>query len=68
MTPNRSRTRIEIQRLISVGQDRKTGDTIIKGTGPLGRDVWIHIHPSQLRKLADGVMGRAKARAESAGD
>ncbi len=61
-------TRIEIRRLISVAQDRKTGDAIIRGKGPLGRDVVLHIHPSQLQTLADGLMGLADARKATSSD
>jgi hypothetical protein len=60
-----SRNRIEVQRVISVGQDRDTGEAIIRVKSPLGRVVTLRVHPSQLRKLANGVMGLVEARAAS---
>ena len=57
-----SRNSFEIRRFIAMGQDRKTGDGLIHVQGPRGRDITIRVHPSQLRKLADGVMALAIAR------
>ena len=63
-----SRNRIEISRFISVGQDRKTGEGIIWLETPRGRVLNLRVHPSQLRKLADGVTALAIAREASTGD
>ena len=66
MTLDRSRNRIEIRRVISVGQDRKTGEAVIRAEGPAGRSMTLRVHPSQLRALATGVMGLAEARSSNA--
>lgn len=50
------------------GQDRKAGGAVIRDEGPLGRDVVLHIHASQLETLANGLMGMAEARAATARD
>jgi len=63
-----SRNDIKVRRVISVGQDRKTGEAIIRGEGPLGRDITIRIHPTQLQTLAVGVIGLAKSRETPAGE
>ena len=61
-----SRNDIKIQRVISVGQDRTTREAVIRAERPDGRGVTLRVHPSQLRKLADGVMGLTKSREEPA--
>ena len=62
------RNRVEISRFLSVGQDRKTGEGIIRLQGRRGRIVTLRVHPSQLRKLADGVTALAVAREAGASD
>ena len=62
------RNHIEISRFLSVGQDRKTVEGTIRLEGPRGRIVTLRVHPSQLRKLADGVTALAVAREASLPD
>ena len=61
-----SRNRIEFSRFTSVDQDRKTGEGLVRLEGPRGRIVTLRVHPSQLRKLEDGVTALALAREASA--
>ncbi len=53
---------LDIQRVISVGQDRKTGEAILRLKETGGRTVVLRLRPGQFRTLAIGVLGLAEAR------
>ena len=53
-----------IQRVISVGEDRKTGEAILRFRDTEDRVVALRLRPQQFRTLAKGVLGLALARAE----
>ncbi len=57
---------IDVARVVSTGQDRKTGHAILRLRGEDGRVIALRLRPQQFRTLAKGVLGLAKARGELA--
>ena len=55
---------IDVARVISTGQDRKTGHAILRFRAEDGRVIALRLRPQQFRTLAKGVLGLAKARGE----
>ena len=55
---------IDVARVISTGQDRKTGHAIVRLRADDGRVIALRLRPQQFRTLAKGVLGLAKARGE----
>lgn len=53
---------IDVARVLSAGQDRKTGDAIIRIQGSDGRTYALRLSPARFRTLANGVVGLAVAR------
>ncbi len=49
-------------RIVSVGQDRKTGEAIIRLRNDDGKLVALCLPPRQFGTLARGALGLAKAR------
>ncbi len=48
--------------MISVGQDHKTGEAILRFRDTKGKLVAVRLRPGQFRTLARGVLGLAEAR------
>jgi hypothetical protein len=55
---------IDVARVVSVGQDRKTGEAVLKFKDTKGSLVAVRLRPGQFRTLANGVLGLAEARGE----
>jgi hypothetical protein len=55
---------VDVARVVSVGQDRKTGEAILRFRGTKGKLVAVRLRPGQFRTLANGVLGLAEARDE----
>ena len=55
---------IDVARVISTGQDRKTGHAVLRLRTEDGRMVALRLRPQQFRTLAKGVLGLAAAREE----
>ncbi len=55
---------IHVARVVSTGQDRKTGHAILRLRAEDGRVVALRLRPQQFRTLAKGVLGLEKARGE----
>ena len=55
---------IDVARVISTGQDRKTGHAILRFRAEDGRVIALRLRPQQFRTLAKGVLGLAIARGE----
>ena len=53
---------IDLARVVSTGQDRKTGHAIVRLRSEDGRMLALRLRPQQSRTLARGVLGLAKAR------
>ena len=53
---------IDVARVVSVGQDRKTGEAILRFRETKGSLVALRLRPRQFRTLANGVLGLAEAR------
>ena len=56
---------IDVARVISVGQDRRTGEAILRFRDTKGGLVAVRLRPGQFRTLAPGVLGLAEARDEA---
>ena len=54
--------RIDAARIVSVGQDRDTGEAVIRLRDADGKLVALCLPPRQFGTLARGVLGLAKAR------
>ncbi len=54
--------RIDLARIVSLGQDRDTGEAVIRLRDADGRLVALCLPPRQFGTLARGVLGLAKAR------
>ena len=54
--------RIEVARIVSVGQDRATGEAVIRLRDTDGKLVALCLPSRQFGTLARGVLGLAKAR------
>lgn len=52
---------LEVERVLSVGQDRKTGEGIVRLVGLDGQSVALRLRPRQVRTLANGLGGLAEA-------
>ena len=55
---------IDVARVLSVGQDRRTGEAILRFKDTKGSLVAVRLRPGQFRTLANGVLGLAEAREE----
>ena len=55
---------VDVARVVSVGQDRKTGEAVLRFRDTKGSLVALRLRPRQFRTLANGVMGLAEAREE----
>jgi len=55
---------IDVARVLSIGQDRKTGEAIIRFKDTKGSLVAVRLRPGQFRTLANGVLGLAEARGD----
>ena len=55
---------IDVARVVSVGQDRKTGEAILKFKDTRGSLVAVRLRPRQFQTLANGVLGLAEARGD----
>ena len=55
---------IDVARVVSVGQDRQTGEAILRFKDTKGSLVAVRLRPGQFRTLANGVLGLAEAREE----
>jgi hypothetical protein len=55
---------IDVARVLSTGQDRKTGDAIIRVKDHDGRTFALRLRPARFKTLAKGVLGVAVARGE----
>jgi len=53
---------IDVARVVSTGQDRKTGDAIVRVQDESGRIVALRLRPRQFKTLAIGVLGLWEAR------
>ena len=67
MTAQRGGETIDIARVVSTGQDRKTDHAILRLRAEDGRAVALRLRPQQFRTLAKGVLGLARARGELEG-
>ena len=48
--------------VVSIGQDRKTGEAILRFRDTQDKLVAVRLRPGQFRTLANGVLGLAEAR------
>jgi hypothetical protein len=55
---------IDVARVVSVDQDRKTGEAILRFKDTKGSLVAVRLRPGQFRTPANGVLGLAEARDE----
>ena len=55
---------IEVDRIISVGQDRRSGEALVRLKDRDGRTLVLRIEPPQLRTLELGLRGLVEAREE----
>ena len=69
MTTQKKRTRrkpaghlIDVARILSIGQDRQTGEAVLKFKDTKGSLVAVRLRPGQFRTLANGMLGLAKVR------
>ncbi len=53
---------VDVARVVSVGQDRRTGEAILKFKDTKGKLVAVRLRPGQFKTLAHGVLGPAEAR------
>lgn len=53
---------VDVARVVSVGQDRKTGEAVLRFRDTNGSLVAVRLRPRQFRPLARGVLGLAEAR------
>ena len=53
---------IDVARVVSTGQDRKTGHAILRFKDESGRIVALRLRPQQFNTLARGVLGLYAAR------
>ncbi len=55
---------IDVARVISTGQDRKSRHAILRMRADDGRVVALRLRPQQFRTLANGALGMAAARGD----
>ena len=55
---------IDVARVVSVGQDRRTGEAVLRFKDTNGGLVAVRLRPGQFRTLANGVLGLEEAREE----
>ena len=55
---------IDVARVVSTGQDRKTGDAIVRIRPEDGRMIALRLRSGQFRTLARGVLGLAMSRGD----
>jgi hypothetical protein len=55
---------IDVARVLSIGQDRRTGEAILRFKHTKGSLVAVRLRPGQFETLANGVLGLAEAREE----
>ncbi len=55
---------VDVARVVSIGQDRKTGEAILRFKDTKGSLVAVRLRPRQFQTLANGVLGLAQAREE----
>jgi hypothetical protein len=55
---------VDVARVVSVGQDRKTGDAVLRFRDTKGSLVAVRLRPGQFRTPANGMLGLAEARKE----
>ena len=55
---------VDVARVVSVGQDRRTGEAILRLKDTKGGLVAVRLRPRQFRTLANGVLGLAEARSD----
>ena len=65
MPPSRpTGTTIDVARVLSTGQDRKTGDAILRVQDQDGRTFALRLSAARFKTLAKGVLGLAHARGD----
>ncbi len=63
LSPPRPFTTIHIQRVVSVGRDRETGEVRLRFRDREGRAVELRLEPREFETLSQGVVGLAEAMA-----